>query len=82
MEGECKPCSMKLEKGCKTIIPMARHFMQSNRLQVTSVLAACSWAVKTAFPDVEKASQLAQSGARSCFRSYHHNIAFPYQVKS
>ena len=35
VEGECKLCSVKLEKGCKTldnIVSMARCFMLSNRL--------------------------------------------------
>ena len=82
VEEECKLCSTKLEKGYKTIVPMARRFMPSNRLQATSVLAVCSCEVKTAFPDVEKPSQLEQSSARSRFRSCRHNAAFPYQVKS
>ena len=82
VEGECKPCSAKLEKGCKTIVHMAWRFMPSNRSQATSVLAACSCEVKTAFPDFEKPSQLAQLSARSRFRSCRHNVAFPYQVKS
>ena len=55
VEGECiKLCSVKLDN----IVPMAHgktiHAVQKIASKATSVLAACSCEVKTAFPDVEK----------------------------
>ena len=50
----CKPCFVKVDKGCKLV-----HAIQKTASDL-SLLAACSCEVTTAFPDVEKPSQLAQ----------------------
>ena len=51
----CKPCFVKLEKGCKMI-----HGIQHGCKRLLSLLHVPVM-VTTAFPDVEKPSQVAQS---------------------
>ena len=62
----------KLDKGCKSV-----HAIQKI-VSDLSLLAACFYEITTAFPDIEKPSQLS---ARSRFRSCRHNVAFPNQLK-
>ena len=71
----CKPRFAKLEKRLQDDSCHPTDCKQPLSLLYVPVM------VTTAFPDVEKRSQLAQSNARSRFRSCCHNIEFPYLVK-